>query len=495
MELVPIPSVLSAPYAGVMLSEEAARAPSRGLQQAGRSVMEAGSHLEELGQRVAKAKATVDLMKAEREMKTAKQRFNEWTLTNPDEAQWEKRSREEVAKAKQNIAGLKLSRDAQTALVPSMMAFEQDFPTEVRFAAIDKQVKGARVAIYAEAEDDAKSGFFGDAQEKILAGVRDGVIDAKEGKLKERELWQVATVSFIQKGINTDPLNESTRLDAKDENGKWAHYTDLSESDRLALSRSAATAVQTMHAETAQGIAEQIYAGNRVGVDAQIDTAVASKKLLPSQAYNLKRTLKGQWTPEEVTARGAVLLDAARALDPSDQQAFDDGALYIRAQAATLPEGVREYVNGSIERRRSSGMTKAEMKPQIDAADYLKDFLDKDGFGRFSDTDKAPYEVEMGRKGWFNSKQVAKMKRGKPVLVLDERGEPKIDRVQQAKNLVAREAAYSKYWAASEALTNFRKKNPNASEADAVAFVKKYTEGDRKKAAFGGPPINPATAP
>ena len=87
------------------------------------------------------------------------------------------------------------------------------------------------------------------------------------------------------------------------------------------------------------------------------------------------------------------------------------------------------------------------------------------------------------------------MKRGKPMFVMTERGEPKIDKVQQAKNLAAREAALSRYWAASEALTNFRKQHPEADEAEAVAFVKKYTEGDRKKAAFGGPPINPATVP
>ena len=496
MELVSIPSVLSAPYSGVMLSEEAARAPGRGLQQAGRSVMEAGSHLEELGQRVQAAKSTVDLMKAEQEMKAAKARFNEWALTNPDESQWEKRSKEEVAKARQNIAGLKLSRDATQRLTPHLMAFEQDFPTEVRFAATDKQVKGYRATTYAAAEQDAEANDLSGAFMKIENGVKAGFIDEREGKLKQKQLSQQATRSMLVKTINQDPLTAQQMLDEKNDKGEWSNFSkQLPEADRLTLSRSAATAIATTHAETAQGFAEQIYKGDRLGLAEQIDAAVADRKILPSQAFNLKRTMLNQWNPEEVTARGAVLLDAARALDPSDQQAFDDGAIYIRAQAATLPEGVREYVNGSIERRRSAGMTKAEMKPQIDAADYLKDFLDHDGFGRYSDTDKAPYEVEMTRKGWFNSNQVAKMKRGKPVLALDARGEPKIDSAQQAKNRVAREAAMSKYWAASEALTNYRKKNPNASEADAVAFVKKYTEGDRKKAAFGGPQINPATAP
>ena len=496
MELVPIPAVLSAPYAGVQLSEEAARAPGRGLQSAGRSIMEVGDQVQELGQRVQAAKNTVDLVKAQQEMKAARQRFNEWALTNPDESQWEKRSKEEVAKARQNIAGLKLSRDAQQRLTPDLMAFEQDFPTEVRFAATDKQVKGYRATTYKAAEDDADSGDLNAAFMKIENGVKAGFIDEREGKMKQKQLSQQATRAYLLKTINEDPQTAQEMLDAKREDGQWANFgKQLSEADRLTLSRSAITATATLHEQTAQGFAEQIYKGDRLGLAEQIDAAVADRKILPSQAFNLKRTMLNQWNPEEVTARGAVLVDAARSLDPSDPQKFDDAAIYIRAQAATLPEGVREYVFSSIERRRTSGLSRAELKPQIDAADYLKDFMEHDGFGRYSDTDKTPFEVEMVRKGWFNSTRVAKMKRGKPVLVTDQRGEPKIDKAQQAKNLAAREAALSRYWAASEALTNFRKQHPEADEAEAVAFVKKYTEGDRKKAAFGGPPINPATTP
>ena len=133
----------------------------------------------------------------------------------------------------------------------------------------------------------------------------------------------MATVSYIQKGINTDPLNESQRLDAKKEDGKWAHYTDLSESDRLALSRSAANAVGTMHAETAQGIAEQIYAGDNIGVDVQIDAAVKGKKILPSQAYNLKKALVGKYTYAEQAVDAGSLwkeIDQLKAGDPQLKQ-------------------------------------------------------------------------------------------------------------------------------------------------------------------------------
>lgn len=460
--------------------------------------MEVGEQIGEYSQRVQAAKNTVDLVKAQQEMKAAKARFNEWALTNSDEDQWEKKSREEVAKAKQNIAGLKLSRDAQARLTPDLMAFEQDFPTEVRFAATDKKVKGYRATTYKAAEDDAEAGDLNAAFTKIEDGIAAGFIDKDEGRIKQKQLSQQSTRSFLLKTINDDPMTAQEMLDAKTDKGQWANFgKQLSEADRLTLSRSAANAIASMREQTAQGFAEQIYGGVKVGMDEQIDNAVANKRLLPSQAKNLKRTLMQAWTPEEVTARGAVLVDAVRELDPSDPQKFDDAAIYIRAQAATLPEGVREYVFSSIERRRTAGLSRAELKPQIDAADYLKDFLEKDGFGRYSDTEKTPYEIELRNEAWpwQQKKMVAKMKKGKPVYVLDERGEPKIDRAQQEKNRSARELSLSRYWTASEALTNFRKKHPEATEAEAIAFVKKDTETYRKRSAFGGPPINPATVP
>ena len=140
MELVPIPAVLSAPYAGVQLSEEAARAPGRGLQSAGRSLMEVGGQLGEFGQRMQVAKDNVDLLKAQLAIDAAKAEEDEWRTVNPDESLWEGRSRETVAKAKKAVADLKLSRSATERLMPTMMEFEQKHPTTVKYAAIQKRI-------------------------------------------------------------------------------------------------------------------------------------------------------------------------------------------------------------------------------------------------------------------------------------------------------------------------------------------------------------------
>ena len=86
MELVPIPAVLSAPYAGVQLSEEAARAPGRGLQSAGRSLMEMGDHLQELGQRMQHARDEANLIKAKMIQEQGESEMDEFMARTADEA-------------------------------------------------------------------------------------------------------------------------------------------------------------------------------------------------------------------------------------------------------------------------------------------------------------------------------------------------------------------------------------------------------------------------
>ena len=78
MELVPIPAVLSAPYAGVQLSEEAARAPGRGLQSVGRSLMEVGDQMQEFAQKRQAAKDATNLIKAKLLQEQGEAEMDEW---------------------------------------------------------------------------------------------------------------------------------------------------------------------------------------------------------------------------------------------------------------------------------------------------------------------------------------------------------------------------------------------------------------------------------
>ena len=498
MELVPIPAVLSAPYAGVQLSEEAARAPGRGLQSAGRSVMEVGGQLEEYSQRVQQAKNTVDLIKAQQEMKAARSRFNEWALTNPDETQWEKRSREEVAKAKQNIAGLKLSRDAQDRLAGEMTAFEQDFPTEVRFAAKDKEVKRMRAFTYQSALDDAKAGDLNSAFMKVENGIKDGIIDETEGRMKQKEFSQEATKAFLLKTINDDPLTTQEMLDAKTDKGQWANFRNqLSEADRLTLSRSAANAIASMREQTAQGFSEKIYAGETLGLSEQIDEAVATKRLLPLQANYLKKQMTGGWEPGEIQAVSGSLLEAVQGLDPSDSNAFDMAALRIVGEASALPADVKQFIESAINRKRADGATNAELAPSINPHAYLKKKLDDGELGQYDPKLKPQYVAEKETVGhfWWKKEQIARSPSGKAIPKLDEEGEPIIDEAKMQELRKANDDALARYSAAEVELQNFIKQYPKSTIEERMAFVRKSTESIRLKMLLGGPKINPSTVP
>ena len=106
MELVPIPAVLSAPYAGVQLSEEAARAPGRGLQSAGRSLMEVGDQMQEFAQKRQAAKDATNLIKAKLLQEQGEAEMDEWKARNVDEATWEPKAKEIAGRVSTNIAGL-----------------------------------------------------------------------------------------------------------------------------------------------------------------------------------------------------------------------------------------------------------------------------------------------------------------------------------------------------------------------------------------------------
>lgn len=347
MELVPIPAVLSAPYAGVQLSEEAARAPGRGLQSAGRSIMEVGGQMEELGQRMQQAKDNVDLLKAKMAMDAAVAEEDEWRLVNPDESLWEARSKETVAKAKKAVADLKLSRSATDRLMPAMMEFEQSHPTKVKYAAMQKRVKSLAQTRISMARDLSAKGELEQADSIIEEGIAEGTIDKATAFLEQQSNGRIASVSNATQQIRVNPFAAMRFLTEKNEKGEYVNYSNLSTADRTTLEHSAHNAIATMREETAQSISKQIYeaidTNNPVplqGMDTRIDMMVKDGALLPSQANTLHRVLVGKYTYGEQAVDAGKLwneIDQLKAGDPNLKQR----AINIRASTAAMDPVIR----------------------------------------------------------------------------------------------------------------------------------------------------------
>lgn len=355
MELVPIPAVLSAPYAGVQLSEEAARAPGRGLQSAGRSIMEVGGQMEELGQRMQVAKDNVDLLKAQLAIDAAKAEEDEWRTVNPDESLWEGRSRETVAKAKKAVADLKLSRSATDRLMPTMMEFEQKHPTTVKYAAIQKRVKSLAQTRISMARDLSAKGELEQADSIIEEGIAEGTIDKATAFLEQQSNGRIASVSNATQQIRTNPFAALRFLTEKDENGEYVNYTNLSTADRTTLEHSAHNAIATMRDETAQSLGKQIYEAQQnndpaklQGMDTRIDMMVKDGALLASQAATLNRALVGKYTYGEQAVDAGELwkqIDQLKAGDPSTKIK----AINIRAATAAMDPVIRAPLLKALE--------------------------------------------------------------------------------------------------------------------------------------------------
>ena len=515
MELVPIPAVLSAPYAGVQLSEEAARAPGRGLQSAGRSVIEVGGQLEELGQRMQVAKDNVDLLKAQLAIDAAKAEEDEWRTVNPDESLWEGRSRETVAKAKKAVADLKLSRSATERLMPTMMEFEQKHPTTVKYAAMQKRVKSMAQTRISMARDLSERGDLEKADSILMEGVTEGTIDKQTAFLEQQSNGRIATVANVQRMVRSGAAgaDEAAKmLNETDKDGNYVNYPDtLSEADRTVLTNSAANASAHYREMRGQEYEKAIYeakaSGNTgllVGLDTRLDMDVKDGRLLASQARNIKRLAEDGWNPAEVQIRSVALMELVRKLNPADTAAWDAGVTAVRLHASGFPDGAKRSIEEAITRQQkgaSSGATK--LPAGVSAEEKLTRVLESDGFGPYVGLAKPQYEVEMAditewkfdirflrpekssiRREVVGQKPVLDAK-GLPQFVRNaDTGEPIIDPKKMAKQAAKREKAMAAHAEAQIALQSWRKQHPDANEADALKWVDDYLTSRQKENLF-----------
>ena len=525
MELVPIPAVLSAPYAGVQLSEDAARAPGRGLQSAGRSIMEVGGQMEEFGQRMQVAKDNVDLLKAKLAIDAAKAEEDEWRTVNPDESLWEGRSRETVAKAKKAVADLKLSRSATERLMPTMMEFEQKHPTTVKYAAMQKRVKSLAQTRISLARDLSERGDLEKADSVLAEGVAEGTIGRDVAALEQQSNGRIATVANVKRMMGSGAAGAdkaAAMLAETDKDGKYVNYPDtLSQDDRTALRNSAEQQAAHFREQRGQAYMKRIYearAANDLAellrVGAEVDMDVKTEDLLATQASNIKRLLANDWNPQEVMARTGTIMEMVRKLDPGNTAQWDAGVLLARMQATGFPDGARKSIEEAIDRQQKSAPTgSAKLPAGANAEAKLTRYRDTDGFGPYTGLDAPQYEVEM--------KDVTKWKMGPwylspiyglltsknevvKVPVLDDKGLPQfvrnadtgkpiIDPKKMAKQRNKREKAEAAHAQAQLALQAWRKQNPTANEADALKWVDDYLVARQQENLFETQ-INPADA-
>lgn len=517
MELVPIPAVLSAPYAGVQLSEEAARAPGRGLQSAGRSIMEVGGQLEEFGQRMQVAKDNVDLLKAQLAIDAAKAEEDEWRTVNPDEALWEGRSRETVAKAKKAVADLKLSRSATERLMPTMMEFEQKHPTTVKYAAMQKRVKSLAQTRISMARDLSERGDLEKADSILMEGVTEGTIDNQTAFLEQQSNGRIATVANVKRMMGSGASGAdraASMLAETDKDGKYMNYADtLSQDDRTALRNAAEQQAAHFREQRGQEHMKTIYEAKAandptalVGLDTKLDMDVKDGRLLATQANNIKRLLTDSWNPQEVMARSGIIMERIGKLNPGNTSEWNAGVLLARMQSAGFPDGARQTIEEAIDRQQKVASTGATKLPAgVSAEAKLTRYRDTDGFGPYEGLDAPQYEVEMQDvKEWKwifpTSKEdliipIAKQEVVGQKPVLDDKGLPQfvrnadtgkpiIDPKRMAKQRAKREKAEAAHAEAQIALQSWRKQHPDANEADALKWVDDYLTSRQKENLF-----------
>lgn len=519
MELVPIPAVLSAPYAGVQLSEEAARAPGRGLQSAGRSVMEVGGQLEEFGQRMQVAKDNVDLLKAQLAIDAAKAEEDEWRTVNPDEALWEGRSRETVAKAKKAVADLKLSRSATERLMPTMMEFEQKHPTTVKYAAMQKRVKSLAQTRISMARDLSERGDLEKADSILMEGVTEGTIDNQTAFLEQQSNGRIATVANVKRmmGSGASGADQAASMLAEtDKDGKYMNYADtLSQDDRTVLRNAAEQQAAHFREQRGQEHMKTIYEAKAandlaalVGMDAKLDMDVKDGRLLATQANNIKRLLTNDWNPQEVMARSGIIMELIGKLNPGNTSEWNAGVLLARMQYSGLPDGARQTIEEAIDRQQKVASTGATKLPAgVSAEAKLTRYRDTDGFGPYEGLDAPQYEVEMQnvkewKFGWnwllnpvIPGVPTAKQEVVGQKPVLDDKGIPQfvrnadtgkpiIDPKRMAKQRAKREKAEAAHAQAQLALAAWRKQHPDANEADALKWVDDYLTSRQKENLF-----------
>lgn len=278
---------------------------------------------------------------------------------------WETVAQQRIATASKEVftagSGRELAPVVRRQLQEQFAAWSQDTALTVRNQALRKINKDNDALFKEEQQQAINAGDMDAAREVVTKRWRLGLLSDKEAEIALQHAAHDIDIQAVNRSINRDPVAAVEMLEDQTPGGRYRHFDKLSESERLSALRSAKNARETMRAENTQAFAEEIYEAQNnnavvTNLDRRLDVAVASKRILPSQANNLKRLAAGERSTSEQARVGSALWAEAIALDRQDPE-YIQKSMKIRAEASALEPVVREPIMDALKAQDQDTVT------------------------------------------------------------------------------------------------------------------------------------------
>lgn len=444
-----IPNVQPASYQGAAPADITAK--YRGQAALAQGIGDAAGAVQQFALRSQEAKNEADYVRGKLAMEKAEADIQADLENEPNAQKWEEIAERRLQEASGTaLASVDLAPEVRRRLDTDMQVFAQRTSTSVRNQAQRRQ-NDENDKVLADAQARAvDTGDLAEAERYVEVRRRLGLISDQRAQLENEEVRYGVDRQAVNRAINEDPIAAIEMLEDKTEGGKYRHFKNLSESDRMTALRSAKTARETLRAETAQAIAEDIYAGNALGIDRRIDEALEMGELLASQARNLKRLARGERSPTEQAATAARMWQEALDLEKSDPD-YKQKAMRLRAEAHGLAPEVKEPILDVLNQKNGTADVKEDVRmvyAQLDR-DYRANI-----FGNVQTYTKAEAEKENARREKEARRLFGKNKEWTPVA----EGDP--------KDAGSFERASSRLFEVQRAMRDWLEAHPDATFAE-----------------------------
>lgn len=341
-------------------------------------------------EKMAKAKDTADLARAETLMRSAFEKQQNDQMNTPVD-KWQEKWLANVSETKKAIGEIGISNNAAQSLSPAFDRWNTMSGLQIEGQANKKRIEGYQQDIEANAlmkiADDDIEGAIG-IYNKAVAN---GIISEPQGKLAAARLQE----NYLRKTkeernanvastIIQNPIGAEADLEKALETGKSELFPELTEKADIVRAYSNARSEASVYRNNIEDDLDQLILSGELTKPEDI-RRVAEGILPERRILSAIETLSK--TPAEIEkalAMRPTLLTMVEAYDPAKDDKDRSEYLKIKDSIRQLPEGERGELLSSL---RDKWNNPKEATPVTEAASQLKTLFDKGQFGTWTEKD------------------------------------------------------------------------------------------------------------
>jgi hypothetical protein len=353
-------------------------------------------------EKMAKAKDTADLARAETLMRSAFEKQQNDQMNTPVD-KWQEKWLANVSEAKKAIGEIGISNNAAQSLSPAFDRWDKMSGVQIEGQANKKRIEGYRQDIEANALMKIADEDYEGAFAVIDKGVKDGTYSEKEGELKKAMLQDnVVRKTKEQRNANVasiisqNPVETARDLTEALKTGKSALFPELKDKADIVRFQNLASAELSQYKSRLDDDALDMILTGKLATEKDVRSFVGD--ILPEQQVLplLKALSETPVQREKALAMRPMVYAMAESYNPDNDDETRSEYFRIRDTILQLPSDQREEPMAMLRKSRDE---KADPTPLNVAKGQMKDLFDAGQFGSWKvGDDKKPLNDEEWKK-------------------------------------------------------------------------------------------------